>query len=103
MKAKYILTTPRSRPPAIGSPGFYLRPSEEAFPRNFIAELRAQIRLLALPPACLRFRGCVRLVYRAARQVGVKITVRKRRGGSYLIWKQETNTVVTPTTPSDHV
>jgi hypothetical protein len=87
MKAKFILTTPNRSDPPSGSPGFSLRWCEEAFPRNFTAELREQFRQLGPPPACLRFRGCVRLVYRAAKQIGVRITVRKRPRGAYLIWK----------------
>lgn len=70
-----------------GSAGFTLRRDVAEYPKNFTAELREQLRQLGPPPACLRFRGCVRLVYRAARQIGVRITARKQKRG-YLIWKR---------------
>ncbi|MFO1514272.1 MAG: hypothetical protein U1F83_15400 [Verrucomicrobiota bacterium] len=56
-------------------------------PKNFSAALRQELVRLAPPPHCLRFTGCVRLVYRAAKQVGVKVVVRKQKRGSYLVWK----------------
>lgn len=73
---------------------FYLSPEEVELPRNFIAELRTQLGQLGPPPACLRFCGCGRLVYRAAQQVGASIQVRKQGDGSYLIWKRPAQTVV---------
>jgi hypothetical protein len=36
---------------------------------------------------CLRFRGCARLLYTAARQRKLRITVRKQSDGSCLVWK----------------
>lgn len=65
-------------------------------PRNFIAELRAQIAQLGPPPACLRFCGCRRLVYRAAQQIGAEIMARRQPDGSFLIWKRPAR----PATPS---
>lgn len=71
---------------------FFLSPEEAPLPRNFIAELRTQIGQLGPPPACLRFCGCARLVYRAAQQIGAEIMVRKQKDRSYLIWKRPAQT-----------
>jgi len=70
-----ILSQPgRSQLPN-GSAGFSLRLDEAEYPKNFTAELRGQLRL----------------VYRAAREIGVRITVRKQQR-SHLVWKQPVRT-----------
>jgi hypothetical protein len=69
-------------------PAFYLTRARADLPRNFSAELRAQLDQLGPPPACLRFSGCVRLVYRTAQQIGAQVMVQRQKDGTCLIWKR---------------
>jgi hypothetical protein len=82
-------------------PSFYLSEETYAPPKNYIGELRKHLRSLGPPPACLHFAGCRRLVYRAACQIGVKITVRKQKNGTFLIWKVPITEIAVPKSTTD--
>ena len=64
-----------------------LQTQEAPLPNSLIAELRMRLHGLGPPPTCLRYTGCLRLAYRAAQQIGAKITVQKQQDGAFLIWK----------------
>lgn len=66
---------------------FSLRLEKSPIPKSYLALLRDALRELGPSPACLRFNGCARLLYKAAEQTGVKITARSQRDGSYRVWR----------------
>lgn len=72
-------------------------------PRSYLEQLRNALRVLGPSPACLRFTGCARLLYKAAAQIDTTITVRLQQDGSYRVWKLPPpgtqNTCITPNAP----
>lgn len=69
------------------SPGFSLKLEQFERPKSYLWQLRRALRELGPSPACLRYRGCVRQVYKAAVQLDIYVTVRRQKDGSYLVWK----------------
>ncbi len=61
--------------------------AEQWLPQRKLATVRTMLWNMGAPPRCVDFKGCVRLLYTAARQMEIRITVRKQPDGSYRVWK----------------